>query len=76
MKVRVKEGCKGWFDNRLRVGSCEGHLRGDEFEITAKTHSTKTDEKGDPLVISEDQQFSSKWMERIDKPRAKPGPKA
>jgi hypothetical protein len=68
MRVRVKEGCTGFFGNKTRK-------EGDEFEIKTKTHSTKTDDKGDPVVISEDQQFSKNWMERIDKPRAKPGPK-
>ena len=68
MKVRVKEDCSGFFDGVLR-------REGSEFEIEAKTHYSKTDEKGDPLVISEEEQFSAKWMERIDKPRSKPGPK-
>jgi len=75
MKVRVKDGCKGFFGTRLRVGVCDDQDEGDVFEILAKTHSTQKDSKGDPVVITEEEQFSSKWMERIDKPRAKPGPK-
>ena len=68
MKVRVKDDRNGFFDGMLR-------REGAVFEIEAKTHYTKTDEKGNPLVISEEEQFSAKWMERVDKPRAKPGPK-
>jgi hypothetical protein len=74
MKVRVKDGCKGFYGTRLRVGANENKPEGDVFELKAKTHSTKKDEKGKPLVISAEQQFSDKWMERVEVPK-KPGPK-
>ncbi len=70
MKVRVKEGETGFFNNRLMK-------EGDVFVIEAKTHSVKKDDKGNPVVISEKDQFSNKWMEVIEAPKAKakPGPK-
>ena len=68
MRVRVKEGCLGVYD-------LEQRREGDEFEITAKTHSLEKDDKGDPVVITEEEQFSHNWMIRIDKPKQKPGPK-
>ncbi len=66
MKVRVKEDCAGFFDLMYR-------REGSEFEIESKTHTTKTDAKGNPVVISEEEQFSAKWIVRI---RSKPGPKS
>jgi hypothetical protein len=50
MKVRVKQGKKGFIYNSLR-------REGDEFEL------------------EDDQKFSKEWMEKVDKPKAKPGPK-
>lgn len=68
MRVRVREGCLGVYD-------LEQRREGDEFEIKTKTHSLEKDDKGDPVVITEEEQFSNLWMIRIDKPKAKPGPK-
>lgn len=68
MKVRVKDGCIGTY-------GIEQRREGDEFEIVAKTHSVEKDDKGDPVVITEEEQFSHVWMIRLDKPKAKPGPK-
>jgi hypothetical protein len=59
MKVRVKEGQKGFYGNKL-------HAEGDSFTIEAREHSVLKDEKtGKPLVITEEQQFSDKWMEKV-----------
>ena len=68
MKVRVKEGCIG-------VYGIEQRREGDEFEIVAKTHSLEKDNECNPVVITEEEQFSHIWMIRLDKPKAKPGPK-
>jgi hypothetical protein len=68
MKVRVKDGEKGFYDGKIR-------REGEIFNIEAKTHSTQTDDKGDPVVITEDQQFSGKWMEKVEAPKPKRGPK-
>ena len=68
MRVQVKEGCVG-------VYGLEQRRSGDQFDIVAKTHSLEKDSKGDPVVITEEEQFSHRWMKRIDEPRLKPGPK-
>jgi len=69
MKVRVKEGCIGTY-------GIEQRREGDEFEIVAKTHSVEKDSEGNPVVITEEEQFSHRWMIRLDEPKSKPGPKA
>lgn len=68
MKVRVKEDCSGFFGGELRKA-------GDTFTIEARTHATRKDANGKPLVISAQEQFSETWMEVIEVPKAKPGPK-
>ena len=67
MKVRVLPECRGFFGGKVR-------REGDVFEIKAKTCFNRKDNKGDPIVLSEDEQFSANWMEKIDT-RSKPGPK-
>lgn len=68
MKVKVKEDCSGFFGGEIRKA-------GDTFTIEARTHPTRKDEKGQPLVISPEEQFSDSWMEVVERPKAKPGPK-
>jgi hypothetical protein len=67
MKVRVLPECSGFFDGKVRK-------EGDVFEIKPKTCTNRVDDKGKPVVLSEDEQFSAKWMEKIET-RSKPGPK-
>lgn len=68
MKVRVKQGQKGFIYDSMR-------REGDEFTLESFKHPRKLDEKGEPLVVSVEDQFSRTWMEKVDKPKAKPGPK-
>jgi hypothetical protein len=68
MKVRVKAGKKGFIYDSLR-------REGDEFTLKSFKHPKKTDSKDEPLVVSAEDQFSKEWMEKVDKPKAKPGPK-
>lgn len=68
MKVRVKQGFVGFFGG-------QNYREGSTFNIEAKTCFNRVDDKGKPIVLSENEQFSDKWMEVVDKPRAKPGPK-
>jgi hypothetical protein len=68
MKVKVKDGCVGFFGGKI--------VREDDvFTIVPKEHSALKDEKGDPVVISEDEQFSSKWMIKLDEDKPKRGRK-
>lgn len=67
MKVRVKEGCTGFFNGIYRK-------EGDVFTIEAKNHSSKQNAKGDPAVISVKGQFSSNWMEELREPKPKSRP--
>lgn len=54
MKVRVKEGCIGWIYEQLRE-------EGDEFTLVpVETHTGE--------ILSPEQQYSDKWMERLKKP--------
>jgi hypothetical protein len=68
MKVRVKQGQKGFIYDSMR-------REGDEFTLESFKHPKKKDANGEPLVVSAEDQFSDTWMEKVDKPRAKPGPK-
>jgi hypothetical protein len=63
MKVRVKEGEKGFYGNKL-------YREGEEFTLVKREHSRNKDDKGKPVVITPEQQFSEKWMEKVN-----PGPK-
>lgn len=65
MRVRVKEDCTGFYNGSLRKS-------GEIFELEAKTHAVLKDATGNPVVISTKEQFSEKWMDRLNKP----GPKA
>jgi len=68
MKVRVKKDQKGFIYGSLR-------REGAEFTLKSYDHPKKLDDKGKPLVVSIDSQFSSIWMEKLDQPKAKPGRK-
>ena len=72
MRVQVKPGCVGWHDNMLRK-------EGQEFILKDVTCVKRKDEKGKPLVITAEQQFSHNWMIQLEEPakpqRKKPGPK-
>lgn len=63
MKVRVKRGMKGFIYGKLRGETKRGM---DEFILKPVEHSTKTDTKGNPSIITTEQQFSPVWMERVD----------
>jgi len=71
IKVRVKEGMKGFIYGVLRKGSeydGKGVLisRGAEFVLKDIEHSTDVGKDGEPLIITAEQQFSEIWMERIN----------
>lgn len=68
MKVRVKKNKSGFIYGKLRKA-------GAEFTLEPVKHSVDLDDNGKPVVITVDQQFSKVWMEAIEKPKAKPGPK-
>ena len=68
MKVRVKKDQKGFIYGSLR-------REGNEFTLKAFDHPTKLDDNDKPLVVSIESQFSRVWMEKVDKPKVKPGPK-
>ena len=74
MKVRVLPECRGFYDGKMRHGIDDNHKAADVFEIKAKTCFNRKDGKGNPIVLSEDEQFSANWMEKIET-RSKPGPK-
>ena len=69
MKVRVKKDQKGFIYGSMRK-------EGAEFTLEAFKHPRKLDDNGEPLVVSVEDQFSKVWMEAIDKPKSKPGPKS
>ena len=77
MKVRVLPECRGFYNGKMRYGIDDSHKVADVFEIKPRTCLNRVDDKGEPVVLSEDEQFSAKWMEKIEesKPRSKPGPK-
>jgi hypothetical protein len=62
MKVRV-----------LKAGFIYGSLRrpGETLTLKQVEHSTEKGENGKPLIISVEQQFSSKWMEKVKAGRPK-----
>jgi len=59
IKVRVIAEKGGFIYGRQR-------LLDDEFTLKPVEHSTDIDDDGEPIVISADQQFSEKWMVRVD----------
>jgi hypothetical protein len=67
MKVRVKQGKSGFIYGSMRK-------EGSEFTLKPVGHSTVIVD-GSPATISIEEQFSDNWMEKIEKPKAKPGPK-
>lgn len=62
MRVRVLEGKVGFHGGKLRA-------EGEEFDLEARTHSVLKDDKGEPVVITPDEQFSALWMEVVDQPK-------
>ncbi len=58
MKVRVKEGGQGFIYGLLRK-------EGQEFTLKPVEHSTQKDKKGDPLIVTAEDQFSDNWMEKV-----------
>jgi len=58
MKVRVKNKQKGFIYGSLRKEGAVFTLK--EFE-----HPSKTDDNGDPLVVTVEDQFSKVWMEKV-----------
>lgn len=69
MRVRVKEKMRGWYCGKLYYGRDieSGKMKGDEFTIREREHSTQTDDDGNPVIITVEQQFSSNWMEKVEK---------
>ena len=65
MKVRVKEGKIGFIYGKLRKGDIPGR-KPEQFTLVAFEHPRKKDGKGEPLVISAEDQFSKVWMEKIE----------
>ena len=72
MRVRAKKGMTGFIYGELRSGDPDKHGNVREFTLKPVEHSTEKDEKGDPVIITIEDQFSSKWMEKV---AAKRGPK-
>lgn len=60
MRVRVKEEKSGFIYGVLRT-------EGKEFTLKPVKHSTKKDDKGKPVIISVEDQFSENWMEEVKK---------
>ena len=71
MKVRVKEGKTGFIYGKLRKGDIPGR-KPEEFTLKAFEHPRKKDKKGEPLVVTAEDQFSKNWMEKVEKAPAKP----
>lgn len=61
MKVRVKQSKTGFIYGSLRA-------EGKEFSLKPVEHSVKKDEKGNPLIITPEDQFSDEWMEKVKSP--------
>jgi len=59
IKVRVISEKGGFIYGRQR-------LEGQVFTLKPVEHSIDIDSKGEPVVISAEQQFSERWMERVD----------
>jgi len=58
IKVRVISEKGGFIYGRQR-------LEGQVFTLKPVEHSIDIDSKGEPVVISAEQQFSERWMERV-----------
>jgi len=67
MRVRVKEGKKGFIYGSLRRGDIEERAP-DEFTLKTFKHPSKLDADGEPLVVSAEDQFSKAWMENLSEP--------
>ncbi len=59
LQVRVKEGESGFYGIKL-------WREGEIFNLVDRYHSIKKDAEGNPLLIPVEQQFSAKWMERME----------
>ena len=70
MKVRVKEGKIGFIYGKLRKGD-ESVRKPEEFTLKAFEHPVKKDNKGEPLVVTAEDQFSKNWMEKVEQTPAK-----
>ena len=66
MKVRVKKKQKGFIYGKLWKRDEENKGR-DVITLKPFKHPTKTNDDGDPLVVSVEDQFSKVWMEKVDK---------
>jgi len=66
MKVRVKDDMKGFIYGNLKAS-------GDEITLIPVTCVKRKDSKGNPLVLSPEDQFSDVWMDKV---KGKPGRKA
>jgi len=72
IKVRVKEGKIGFIYGKLRKGD-ESVRKPEEFTLKAFKHPVKKDNKGEPLVVTAEDQFSETWMEKVEQaPTKKP----
>lgn len=69
LQVRVKEGESGFYGIKL-------WREGEIFNLIDRYHSIHKDDQGNPLLIPVEQQFSAKWMERLEPwpEREKPEP--
>ena len=70
IKVRCTSKKGGFIYNRFRAN-------GDVFVLKPVTHSTETDDEGELKVIAAEDQFSGRWMEKVedDKPAKQAEPK-
>jgi hypothetical protein len=66
MRVKVKDGKKGFYGNALRYGADEHRAKGDVFTLVERAHSTQKDDNGKPVIITVEQQFSDNWMESLE----------
>lgn len=68
MKVQVKSRMRGFIYGKLRYGydPDAGRLQSDVFTLRPIEHSTAVDPEGNPIVISVEQQFSNRWMIKVD----------
>ena len=64
MKVRVKKKQKGFIYGKLWKRDEENKGR-DVITLKPFEHPTKTNDDGDPLVVSVEDQFSKVWMEKV-----------
>ena len=61
MKVRVKEGKSYFYNGSLRN-------EGEEFILKKREHSVDKNDDGSPVIITIEQQFSEKCMEKVKAP--------